>query len=173
MGLGANARVDHPFSAVVKTENDRTFTMLVMPEHGISKTVIFNPTTGSSKEAKELEANTPYQAMMSKLIVSMIGYEDTKKPLNGYSVAEVPQTAIDPKEIKEKGDYIVYPLRVFKGDAFVGMVSAVKNMSDKKLILQPKEFYHHGVIAGAVSKETLKPQEIGYSYQVWVNHETD
>ena len=168
LGLGASTQLNHPFTVLIKTEEGRSFSMLVMPVNTISKTIIFTPETGSSREAKDLEANTPYQAMLAKIITSMINYPHTKKALDGYSEADVPQQDIDESKL-EKGDYVVYPVRVFKGDAFVGITSMIKNVSKKNLILNPKEFYHHGVIAGAVSDEMLKPQQVGYSYQVWVN----
>lgn len=169
LGLGSAVQINHPFTVLVKTEEDRSFSMLVFPEATISKTIIFVPETGSSKQAKDLEANTPYQAMLSKLVGSMINYPQTKKTLDGYSETAVPQQDIDAVKLN-KGDYVVYPLRVFKGDAFVGITSIVKNISKKNLILNPKQFYHHGVLAGAVSNEILKPQQVGYSYQVWVNN---
>jgi conjugal transfer pilus assembly protein TraK len=169
LGLGISVQLNHPFTVLIKTSEGRSFSMLVMPVNTISKTVIFTPETGSSKEAKDLEANTPYQALLAKIITSMINYPHTKKTLDGYSEADVPQQDIDETKL-ENGDYVVYPVRVFKGYAFVGITSMIKNVSKKKLILNPKEFYHHGVIAGAVSDEVLEPQQIGYSYQVWVNH---
>jgi type-F conjugative transfer system secretin TraK len=169
LGLGSAAQINHPFTVLIKTDDDRSFSMLVFPENTISQTIIFVPETGSSKQAKDLEANTPYQAMLSKLIGSMINFPQTKKTLDGYSETAVPGQDIDAVKLNQ-GDYVVYPTMVFKGDAFVGITSMVKNISKKNLILNPKEFYHHGVLAGAVSNEILKPQQIGYSYQVWVNN---
>jgi type-F conjugative transfer system secretin TraK len=168
LGLGPNTSLNQPFAVLLNTIDDRSFTMLVLPEKTIAKTVVFTPTTGSSKEAKRIEADTPYQAMLAKVIVSMINYPSTKKTLEGYSEANVPTVDISKSKLTQS-DYIVYPVRVFKGDAFIGITSIVKNVSNKPLVLNPKEFYHHGVIAGAVSKTVLKPQEVGFSYQVWVN----
>ncbi len=167
-GLGPNALVNKPFSALVKTEDGRAFYMLIIPEHSMSKTVIFTPTTGGSKSAEKIEADSQYSAILSKIITTMVKYPNTKKSISGYSVTEVPIT-LDEAKVK-KMDLLVYPVRAFRGSNYVGITYAVKNTTSHKLALNPKNFYKSGVLAGAVSTEILEPQQIGYSYQVWTNY---
>jgi type-F conjugative transfer system secretin TraK len=150
------------------TEDGREVTIVATPVKDIGQTIELDPLNGVSTKAAEIEANTPYHQLMAKIISSMINYGEKKKAPEGFSVVDIP---IDPSKYKlQKSDLLVYPIKAFKGDKFVGITYVVKNTTKYDIHINVKQFYKEGVLAGALSIGIVPAGGIALLYQVSISN---
>ena len=162
--LGHSAIVSSGFSIFVDTENGKHFTVIGLPSAVMGQTVEFTVSGGTSPKATAFEKNTPYQSMLVSMIASMMNYHLKGKPLDhGLSVLDIPyDEAIKPTQ----SGLLIQPILMFNGGQLQGLVYSIKNASNKSIHLTTKQFYQKSMLAGSLSKQDLKPLEVGYFYGV-------
>ena len=164
LSLGPMARASQGFTFYITTKQERHLTVVALPEHGVGQTIQFIPASGGSSKAAQFEKKSPYQQTLTALIQYMMRYPQTGQAPPGYAVADVDQQT--PTANNSKSDVLVFPVRFFRGMHFAGLVYGVKNTSDHKMTISPRQFYEKGMLAGAVAKRKLKPGEITRLYEV-------
>lgn len=162
--LGMSAKKNNPVMMYIYTVNGRALSIVAQPVHDIGITIELDPLDGPPKDPKKSLSKDDYRDLMAKIIKSMILYPKKKELLDGFSPVVIPKSATD--QDANKNDLLVYPVLAFRGYDYVGIQYAIKNTTNKKIRLTPQQFYRKGVLAGALSKGVVKPQEIIYSYQV-------
>jgi conjugal transfer pilus assembly protein TraK len=156
------ARMKPSIMAFVVTEHNHNFSLVIKPKAIIGQTIEFVPMEGSgSKEAEKFENKTPYQELLVSIVKGMVQYDQNKR-IKGYLV----RTFEEPTKKDAGSGLTMFPIRLYSGNKFMGLEYGLKNNEIVNKTLTVEEFYRHGVVAGGVSKEVLKPGEIGKLYLV-------
>ena len=153
---------DSGFTAYVTTTSGRQFSMMILPQVSVGQTIVFDPQGSGAASAIKFEKNSDYQSTLAHIITDMINYGHTGKAPDGYGV----QFINDAKAINATGDLLVFPIGVFSGSNYNGLIYKVKNNTNQLLHLTAKQFYQQGVLAGALTTEQVKPQGLSYLYEV-------
>jgi len=160
--LGRSA--DSGFTSYVTTTSGRQFSILILPQSSSGQTIEFQPQSGGSISNTKLPKNADYQSTLSQIIADMINYGQTGQAPEGYGVQFIKDsTAINPK-----GDLLVFPVGVFSGTSYNGLIYKVKNNTHSSVNLTAKQFYQKGVLAAALTSEQVKPQGVTYLYEVTI-----
>lgn len=166
--LGQAAKYSSGFSVFIATEQDKHFTVIGMPTNEVGQTIAFT-VTGTTNKATPFEKNTPYQAMLVRVIRYMIN-PDQKDVTEGLTMTELP---IDKTLKPNRQGLLVQPVKLFNGGVFNGIVYAIQNHTEKPITLTTQQFYQKTMVAGALSHTVLKPTEQGYFYGVMQSEDSD
>ncbi len=142
------------FTVFISTLSGRSCSLLVTPRKVSGRTVVLR---GPGLLAQGLDEEGGYQNDLVNFITGMIN-DETKyayqkpgkknKKVDFYGVASI-------KHVASYGN-----------GNLIGVVAEVENKSRKAITLKPNYFYHKGVKAAALSKQTLAPKESAFLYQV-------
>lgn len=164
--LGQKAKYKAQIMLFVETVQHHNFSLVVTPKSIIGQTIQFIPLSGSgSEEATKFENKTPYQEMLVDIVNGMVQFQDTGESFKGFNIHRFPQDKKIKKEIDKSG-LTMFPIHIFAGNQFVGMQYGLQNNTNKVKGINAETFYRHGVVAGAVSNERIKPGQIANLYLV-------
>jgi len=161
--LGSMARQLGSFTIYLTTVAGRQFTLVVIPSNSIGQTIQFVPQAGGSIKAKEFEKKSPYQETLAEILKYMMAYDVTSETPPGYAAVEMPSNS----PVSKKGKLLVFPVRIFQGVKYAGLVYGVKNNSKTKIEnLTAKKFYQKGTLAGALDDQVLEVGQVTHLYEI-------
>lgn len=152
--------VEEPFTFYISTLKGKNFGVFVTPLRIPAITTEFVSSERDTGEAFKFEASSPYQEMLVDLMKSMMRFNDTQTPPEGYVYTKIAEKKRKPAVLD------VIPRRVFSGHLFSGLVYEVKNNGSSEVTLNNTRFYVNGLRALSVDKKVLRAGESTLMYQI-------
>lgn len=143
------------FTLYVVTAHHRHVSLLVTPKKMAGRTVILQPRDGA--RASTHEKATPYSRLLISTMQAML-QGDTPE---GYGVEH-----INGKPLLLNGVVQIRAVRVYDGEQLRGTVYRITNHAQHSITLSPSEFYHPGIRAVALARQTLAPAQSGLLYTI-------
>ena len=159
------------FTVFVSTQKGRKLALQVLPKAIPGQVIALQALSGVSETTIQKDKqNSPYQEHLIELIKAMINHHQGHHPhlindhsvLSDYGVVEITNTSAE----RLNSAITILPYRLFQGERFMGVVYRVKNASHHQVPLTGAQFYKSGMLALALSTESLAPQETAFVYQI-------
>lgn len=162
-----------PFTIFISTLLGRHFSLLLTPKSIPGITLKLNPLTPVNKSlhrdarlARRFEANTPYEAMLVRLLTSVMvgqvpaGYvpvnQQVLSSMNLFHLPDVNKPVMLYQTIE----------RGFLGDRLAVVIIKVTNHGSHNITLSANNFYYRGVRAIAIDNKALTPTSSATVYEV-------
>lgn len=153
--------VEEPFTFYVSTKKGRNFGVFATPLRIPAVTTEFIASDRDTSLAKGFETSAPYQEMLVGMMQSMMRFDETRTPPEGFVFTE-----ITPDKERVVLPLDILPRRVFSGDTFSGLMYDVKNNSLEPVTLTNTQFYVRGLRALSFDEKTLQAGESTRMYQI-------
>lgn len=146
------------------TEKNRSYHLTLSPKRQPGVTVTIRNGDTDKVAASSFEAKSPFKQGVASLIKSMIA--DTKVP--GYTIMRGPKTYPLHYKAKFKAGSALLMRRtsIYEGDAFVGSVYKVTNVSKDLVEFDETKFQKPSVIGVSISTNRLAPKAVLTLYLV-------
>ena len=160
------------FTVFLSTQKGRKLALQVLPKAIPGQVIALQALGGAVRDQinKTDKNNSPYQETLIELVKAMINHNhapDKKQfndnsTLSDYGIVEI----ADATPEKLNTSVTIFPVRLFQGERLMGVVYTVKNESGRVAPLTGAQFYKNGMLALALSAESLAPQQTAFVYQV-------
>ncbi len=142
-------RSNKSFSISIVTESNQTVDLSIWPIDKPSETVLLHLDKKTEEEKEEI--NKKQEFKIKKLIRAALN----NAPLKGYQVKTLESKSPD-KELKN-----ITPIKSYIGSKLKAQVINYKNLKTKNETISEQMFQmHEAVVAVAINKKTLKPNEV-------------
>jgi len=160
------------FTVFLSTQKGRKLALQVLPKAIPGQVVAFNALSGGmrNRDKPQDKHNSPYQETLIEFMKAMINQHQSPHQeavndhpiLSDYGKVEIPDATPE----KLNSTVTIVPIRLFQGERLMGVVYRVKNESSNTVPLTGAQFYKSGLLALALSQETLAPQSTAIVYQI-------
>ena len=160
------------FTIFISTQKGRKLALQVLPKAIPGQVVAFHALSGgmSDRDKPQDKQNSPYQETLIEFMKAMINHHQSRNQaavndhpvLSDYGRVEIPDATAE----KLNSAVTIVPIRLFQGERLMGVVYRVKNESSNTVPLTGAQFYKSGLLALALSQETLAPGSVASVYQI-------
>lgn len=151
-----------PFSIFITTEHGHIYTLFLSPLDVPSENIEVKPLSPSMREAKRWEMNQVYTQLIIQLLRDM---QNQNQP-EGYAV--IPLGRVKPKMLSS--GLSMQLMTIYRGNELEGEIWRLKNNSNHRMQLLPRQFYQHNVRAASLIDEVINCGDETILYRV-VSHE--
>lgn len=151
-----------PFSIFITTEQGHTYTLFLNPIDVPSENIEVKPISASKRVAATWEANQSYTQLIIELMRQMV---NNQRP-EGYAV--IPLGKVKPKRLSS--GLTMQLLTIYRGSYLEGEIWRIKNTSNHRMNVLPREFYQENIRAASLIDESLNCGDETILYRV-VSHE--
>lgn len=145
-----------PVNLFVADEEGRIYTLILTPDDVPADSVMIKPRGQRQRQAAKWERTQPYTTTLKRLVVHMA--RDMLP--DGYAVEERGSFVPLWNEVTLRLD------RQYSGGMYAGEVYTLTNISSDELVMQEQEFYRPGVVAVAIERTVLTPNDSTRVYVV-------
>ena len=144
------------FTMFLDTTKGRHVALQINSQAMAGQTIMLNP-LDPGVAAKAWESSTPYDQMIISLMKGMV----TGTTPDGYG-QQILNQKVTTKTLDDIATFTL--VQKYQGDALVGLIYQMQNITKKPLTLSPQAFYLPGVRAVALSQQTTQPNGMNTVY---------